>query len=108
MFVSFKKLHQQGGVKYEGVFINNGCHGEVCKIYYESGKIMFEGKIVEGVREGFGRLYWDNGRIAFSGFWKNNNPHGKMVEIRDKNGLRIYVGKCKNVCVDAYFKNPKK
>ena len=106
--VSFKKLHQQGGVKYEGVFINNGCHGEVVKIYYESGKIMFEGKMVEGVREGFGRLYWDNGKIAFSGFWKNNNPHGKMIEIRDKHGLRIYAGKCKNVCVDAYFKNTKK
>lgn len=102
--VSFKKLDEVGGVKYEGVFKNNGCNSESSKIYYETGKIMFEGKMVEGVREGFGRLYWDTGKIAYSGIWKYNNPAGELIEVFNPKGVNIYKGKSKGGSIDDYFK----
>lgn len=91
--VSYKKLEEKDGIKYEGEFRKNGPHKESCKIYYENGKVMFEGKMIEGTRVGFGRLYWDNGKVAYSGNWRNNVPNGDQILIKNKQDQIVYKGK---------------
>lgn len=91
--MAYNKLGEGKEIKYEGIFRKNGPHMDSCKIYYENGKVMFEGKMVEGVREGFGRLYWENGKVVYSGDWRKNIPYseeGCNIEMNDTNGKMVY------------------
>ena len=54
---------------------------------------MFEGNMHEGIKCGFGRLYWDNGKVVYSGYWKKNIPVGNEIIIHNKAGEIIYKGK---------------
>ena len=45
-----------------------------CRIFYANGS-FYEGKIVDGVREGFGKFIWPNGAY-YEGFLKNNRFEG--------------------------------
>lgn len=49
--------------------------------------------MIEGTRVGFGRLYWDNGKVAYSGNWKNNFPNGDQILIKNKQDQIAYKGK---------------
>lgn len=69
---------------------------------------MFEGKMIEGTRVGFGRLYWDNGKVAYSGNWKNNFPNGDQILIKNKQDQIAYKGKSLGVQIDQYFRQPEK
>lgn len=37
--------------------------------------------MVEGVKNGFGRLYWENGKVVYGGEWKKDIPYGGEGEI---------------------------
>jgi hypothetical protein len=49
--------------------------------------------MIQGTRVGFGRLYWDNGKVAYSGNWKNNVPNGDLILIKNKQDQIVYKGK---------------
>jgi hypothetical protein len=47
-------------------------------IKYPNGE-HYEGEVANGVRHGFGSLYYSNGALKYSGMWKNNLFHGEGV-----------------------------
>ncbi len=51
----------------------NGERNGYGKEYYNDGKIKFEGKYLNGVRTGIEKKYYDNGQIKIEGEYKMIN-----------------------------------
>jgi antitoxin component YwqK of YwqJK toxin-antitoxin module len=49
--------HENGAVKYSGNFKSNNIHGKGIKIFHDNATLGFEGDIIEGRKENFGRLW---------------------------------------------------
>jgi hypothetical protein len=49
--------HENGAVKYSGNFKSNNIHGKGIKISHDNATLGFEGDIIEGRKENFGRLW---------------------------------------------------
>ena len=60
----------------------------------ETNKLLFEGNYLNGKRNGKGKVYWDNGKIQFEGVFLNGakikgkeyNPEGKTILKINENG----------------------
>lgn len=46
-------------------------------LYNEDGTMLYQGELVNGIREGYGTLYHDNEQVEYVGQWKNDKMHGK-------------------------------
>jgi hypothetical protein len=68
---------------YEGEFEDGFKHGQ--GIYRYTNKLRYEGDYHYNKREGTGRLFDSNNRLAYEGEFKNGLPHGKG-HIPDGNG----------------------
>ena len=79
-----KGYDQKGNIIYE---LDNG-NGAI-KIYYYSN--IFEGKYLNGQRNGKGKEYNDNGKLFFEGEYINDERNGKGKEYSN-NGKLIFEG----------------
>ena len=61
-------------LKYEGEFLGGSMDGRNLKIYHPNQKLLYEGDLERGKRQGFGGLYWDNGGVAYRGNWNDDCP----------------------------------
>ena len=63
------------------------------KIYNSEGYTEFEGTMVEGLKENFGKLsHWITGKLIYKGEFKKDKIHGKDVRVYTKNGVLEYSG----------------
>ena len=60
-------------------------------IYYNNGKIKYEGNFINGKKEGNGKYYWEDGQ-HYIGQFNNGLRHGKGIEYY-KNGKIKKKGK---------------
>lgn len=103
-----KLYHQNGCIKYEGQFRNNGYNGNCTKLYNKNEKLKYEGGYEQGLRKGFGRQYWDNGKVCYAGDWENNCPIGDEISLYQESGGLGYKGEGLNICINKYFKSINK
>ena len=68
-------------------------HGEGTQ--FLNGSIYYNGTMRYGKRQGYGRLYYHNGKVKYEGFWSDDEPDGDGV-IYDKDGLQFCTCHCKN------------
>lgn len=47
------------------------------KLYYKTGKIRYQGEILNKKPCGIGVEYHDNQVVKYDGFWKDGHPHGE-------------------------------
>lgn len=87
----FKGIYKDGRPNGKGeVFYKNSIKSCMSGVEYEQAK--YKGNFVNGKREGFGKLVWQDGS-CFEGQWKNDmRLEGRMVMA---NGC-VYIGKFKN------------
>ena len=89
-----KEYNKYGYIKYEGKYLNglrNGEGKEFGIINYNLGKLIFEGEYLNGERNGKGKEY-DDGLLIFEGEYFNNQRwNGKGKEYH-YNGNIIYEG----------------
>lgn len=67
-------LYWPNKTRYEGNFVNNRITGEGI-IYYSDGLSQYQGQLLNGKREGFGKLTDRNGQ-EFEGEWKDGKRNG--------------------------------
>ena len=79
---------------FEGKLINGKRNGEGIE-YYENGKIKFIGEYLNGKRNGQGKEYYDNGEKKFEGVYLNGKRNGKGKEYYD-NGKLYFEGEYLN------------
>jgi antitoxin component YwqK of YwqJK toxin-antitoxin module len=46
-------------------------------MFFSNGKVEFSGKMKNGKREGWGKIYHSNGQIFYMGEFKVNEPNTK-------------------------------
>jgi len=56
-------FHENKVKKYDGLFKNGGPHGNKCVIYHSNKGVAYEGAYNEGLKEGKGKEYYDNGQV---------------------------------------------
>ena len=82
-----KKIFDDGNLKFEIELINGQRNG-IGKVYYPNGKLKFEGKYINGQKNGEGKAYFKDGKVEFEGEYLNDKSwNGKGY---NKNGLMTY------------------
>ena len=61
---------------FEGKYLNGKRNGKG-KEFYQNGLIKFEGEYLNGKRNGKGKEYFDNGKLLFEGEYLNGERNGK-------------------------------
>ena len=89
--------HYWGGPCYPSVVVTHAKKGVETgnEKYYIDGKLIFDGEMKNGNRNGKGTPYYDNGQKMYDGIWKNGRRDGSGKSY-DENGKLIYSGKWKN------------
>ena len=87
------KYFYNDGKYYIGDMKNGLPNGKGIK-YLEDGKIRYKGEFINGKREGYGIYYFSNGNY-YKGEWKNNKQHGKGT-LYKWDGDIIYEGEYVN------------
>lgn len=64
---------------FDGNFENGEPNGDSIRIYDEDGVLWYEGSIVKGVKQGFGKEYHENGKLMFEGNFKEGFPDGVVT-----------------------------
>ena len=64
------EYNEDGNVIYDGRFINGFRQG-FGKEYNENGVLIYEGEFLNGMRNGFGKSYDEIGEFKEEGFWEN-------------------------------------
>ena len=82
---------------FEGEYTNGIKNGNG-KEYYDNGVVKFEGEYLNGIKNGEGKEYYDNGKIKFEGEYSNTEKDGNGKEYYS-NGKIKFEGK--------YFKGKK-
>lgn len=85
-------LHENGYIKYNGRLVNGQPHGDLVKLYYDNGKLMYKGKMVQGKQNGTGELYHPNGVLKYKGQFLDNVFHGDDCSIYHNNYEQKYRG----------------
>lgn len=81
--------------QYQGNFVNNQKSGEGIEIYINDD--IYNGQFKSNKRNGYGKLYSNNGIIKYSGDWINDKITGTIVGYDyDVNGNKIYFGLMEN------------
>ena len=89
-----KLYHENGTLRHDGIFKNDGPHGvNNVVLYEENGRVSYEGSMFEGKREGNGKVYYGNGKQMYEGMFKNGGPDGENVTIFFANGVTLYEGR---------------
>ena len=86
------KIWNGKGFTFDGkvdFIIKNG-KGHI-KEYNENRKLIFEGEIINGLREGKGKEYFETGKIYYEGDWKKGQKNGKGIMYNDF-GWKSYEG----------------
>ena len=81
-----------GKIKYEGNIVDGKKNG-IMKSYYENGQLQEEGHYKEGKYEGLWRRYFDNGILSIKGNYKDDKQDGFWKSYYDNGQLyldRIY------------------
>ena len=79
-----KEINSLEGMFYEGFFKEDRLHMDQACLYYRNGQVMYEGDLVLGKREGYGKFYNEDGSIIYDGFFSNNNYLDGNIEIKEK------------------------
>lgn len=82
-----KIFYQSGKVFIEGKLVNDKRDG-LWLSYYENGTIWSLGNYSNGLRDGKSEVYYDNGRLRFVKNYKNDIPVG-IWTFYDKNGDQV-------------------
>ena len=93
IFLSLKSINCLEIIRYNKSFQNKlskniGSYKELAKVYriidknlnvkeynIKTNELIFEGKLMNGKKNGFGKLY-DEGNLIYEGEWKNNEKNG--------------------------------
>lgn len=67
--------HLRGPVYWKNK--ENGQVNETGKLYYESGKLKYDGMLRNGLPNGLGMEYKEDGGFNYIGDWENGIPHGR-------------------------------
>lgn len=59
------------------------------KIYFPDGQVKFEGKQVNGKREGFGKEWHYDGYLRYAGQYHNGGYHGDSITLYNSNGYEL-------------------
>lgn len=78
--------------KYTGKYVNDMANDSEGTYFYENAKIMYTGGIVDGILNGTGKLYHENGELGYEGQFANHSPSGPQCRIFDRHGNPIYQG----------------
>ena len=60
-----------GYLEFDGNLVNGEING-YGKKYYSNGHLNFEGMYLNGIKNGFGKEYYSNGNLKFEGIYKDN------------------------------------
>ena len=92
IFWNKQNINLIGIVKYEGLFEKGKYCGDHVHVYHIHNTLCFEGKMVNGRKEGLGILYWPNEELRYSGefrkdlFYAENDAelfyHNKKIEYK--------------------------
>lgn len=73
----------------EGYFLKGKLHG-FAKCYYAMKETLFYcGKYLNGMREGYGAEYYDNGKLKLRCRWSSSKPCSKFYLQFNENGSMI-------------------
>ena len=61
------------------------------EFYYENGRLMWKGNLVNGEREGYWEEYYSHGQLMSKGHWVNGNRDG-YCEVYHRNGQLSWKG----------------
>ena len=100
--MEWKIFFKEWNERYDGEYID----GKLSCKQYKNDKIIFEGKYLNGKRNGKGKEYKDD-KLIFEGEYNDGKKYnGKMMQY-DENGNLTFVGKYSNglLNVKLYNKN---
>lgn len=86
-----KYFHQNGELWFEGVFQNDGPHGEVT-LFHDNKQQQYVGGMTDGKRNGTGVEYFANGQKKFEGAWANDEPYGENIQVFNEDGSVAFEG----------------
>lgn len=84
------------------------CNADSIKTsYYESGQIMVETPIINGMKEGLEQTYFKNGRLQKTIWFENDRPNGQLLMYYNNKAsvihyIRYYINGS-NPTPDIYF-----
>ena len=87
------EYYNQNNVKKE-VWLKNGViHGEWNKFWFANGYLEWEGRMVDGKRNGRGKEYYKRGKhLKYCGGYYEDTQYGEFVKCYDSNGKLKYHG----------------
>ena len=105
----FGKEYQLGTniLIFEGKYINGKRNGKV-KEYNDNGNLRFEGEYLNGELVGKGKGYYNNGNLHYEGQYLNGKRNGKWKEYYDNGKLEFigeYLNGKRNGKAKEYYKN---
>ena len=79
--------------RYEGQFENDKFHGAQGTLYnLETNNKEYVGSFINGKRQGFGKAYYPDGKIAAEDSFANDLPEGHSVKLYHQDGYLEYEG----------------
>jgi len=73
------------------------------KLYFNNGKLMYDGEIINGKLDGYGKQYYKNGNLKYEGEFDDGERNGSGKQFFN-NGLIEYEGGYKRSKLDGYGK----
>lgn len=88
------EIYHPNGVQYfHGSLHKNEPHGENCKLYYSNSKINYEGGMLHGSFNGYGKKYDRKGILRYAGYYSDGQKEGKKnCKEYNQNGTLEYQG----------------
>lgn len=96
---------------YEGRFDKGNPFGKGCILYHKNGKIGYKGTLINGLKEGQGELFEENGTLLLKGEFKNecfyngevildnvtiDYPHEGFFEKVEQTFVGKFLGQCEH------------
>ena len=87
-----KNIKSVYSILFEGEYLNGILNGKG-KEYYDDGKVKFEGNYLSGFRHGEGIQYYNNDKVRFEGEYLNDRIwNGKMYDLYSEKYFEIKNG----------------
>ena len=77
---------------FKGEIKNGGPHAKLAEIFDKDGNLRYIGQMVEGIKQGMGKLYSPNGKLKYNGYFMNNGIHGENISVYDEDGWIEFCG----------------